>query len=1570
MTFSSMWPLLGLAVIPLIIIIYMLRPKGKKVIVPSLMLWRNAEVNSSSLSFVKKLLKNILMIIEIIIAILLILSLMSPYIRTGFGKNKVKTLIVLDTSGSMKHEMSDDGSNKKTRFDTAKAEITDYAASSDGVLSIMTCSDTTTLVVTNSTDKLQNKRAISNIKCTDTEGSINSARAAIESLEAEKIIIYTDAAGSSDIAELTKELGAEVRIIGNPVNNASLVSVTAAVADAGTYDIAADIQFFGDEETTADISFYDAKDNLLTVRSVTLMPESGKTVIVRGVKAEGGYIRAELTGIGSDSIVDDNVSYAVLNMKTSLPAYLVGRGNTYIEKAYKAATGQDIIKVGDIGELKEAEKGIVICDGGNYSAEEMQDMNYIIFNNSADAVGTVEGGYVRASSCVLTGGLSEFSFGAAEISYYTLPSWATEFMSIDGKTVGYYGINNNRKVIILGFDIRNTELPLMAEFPVFMANAVDFLADQSLVGNPYIIAGEEISVSPTIGDDAKITYLPEGADTLLSRKSEAQYAGIIECSSEGRTDYISVRFPQSESDGRAAANNVEGVVEKSSVSMSSLRRVLLFIALILLILDWFLYIRQNRRFTVTAAVTRGVLALLILLALIGVRLPGRRKMTATIFVVDMSDSSSENIGEMEKYITEKLKSLPSNNEYAILTFGRNSLSDQFLTDNVSFMSFGTEPDGTATDIESAVRNAAAMIPDSYSGRIVILTDGQETLGDIGKTGELLDTAGIELDSVIFESEEKNDVYVSSAEMPDKLYPGDKYSLVVNIYSNYETDAVVRVRQGGEEKMANSVHLKPGNNTYLFTLVAGDNPIEENDIIVEAEGDQISENDVFSQASSVVMAPKVLLVSGLTQDSSGLEDIMHTINQDVTSVSAINAPDTLEEMLIYKTIILDNCYRPDLPEGFLNNLSDYVKEYGGGLIVTGGDASFGPGGYRETSLEEVLPVSMTPKGLNEAPSMAMVMVIDHSGSMSSEVAVNALTGQADGRSKLAIALAATVEAINNLTPGDYVGVVTFDDSYEWTQPIGKVEEVKDSAIKAVMATPAGGGTVISPPLNDAVDKLIGTDVGIKHILLLTDGEGETRDFSDVIKKCKDNNITLSTVAVGNDSDQSLLEMLARECGGRYYFSASASEVPRIFAEEVYMSGTAYFKKGEFGLAMRQTNELVKGLYPEGTPIITQYVACSAKQNATEVMISEEEDPILCCWQYGLGKTVAWTTTASGTWNEGFAGMTDYAQMWRRILDYSCNQISSSGDDIRVEKSGERLIINYTAGDFGENTEIEGVITSPSGETEKINFTADSPGHYSADAIPSEMGIYNINVRRKNGEDIVAAQNAIATVHFSDEYRHLSNERYIRYISENGKILTVKDKLFEKIRVKKNGRRDITTLLILISLFMLLADIIIRRFNFSIPKHLFRKGKKEMVYEGAKAGDSDTSGGALNRRTQKEKNSAGTPVSGGQNAGGFSEMESMGGMAGGYAGARPAGGQNAGGFTGARPAGGMSAGGFAGSDPVAGQQTAAPVMNDTKAMKKAQKKAAKKDKKAKQQPQDSVLDTSLLLQKKQDRNDFKR
>ena len=1507
MTFSTMWPLVFLVAVPIIIIIYMLRPKGKKMMVPSLMLWKNAEVNSSSMSFVKKLLKNILMVLEILAAVLLIFALMSPFIRTGLGKHSVRTLLVIDTSGSMKHqEMS--GSDK-TRFDSAISEMLDYAASTDGNLSVMTVSDSASIIVANSTDKLRNRKAISSIECTDAEGIISDARGVIESLEVDNIIIYTDGSGASGLGTIAEDLGAEVRVVGTPVGNAAVLSVSAAVSDAGLYNIAADVFLYGGEVSSIDVSFYDASDNLLSVRSVTLDPDSGRTVIIKGVKAEGGYVRVEISGMSSDSLQDDNVSYAVLNSRTSVPAYLTGKGNTYLEAAYRAAAGQELIKIDDVSALAEADKGIVFSETGR---ENFLDSGVMIFNDKESAAGTIEGGYVKSSESDLTRGLSSFSFGAGDVSYYELPDWATEFLSLDGKTVGYYGINNNHREIVIGFDIRNTEFPLMAEFPVFIANSIDFLSDNSFVNAPYITAGDELMISPTAGDDATVKYLGKDVKDELSIKSEAEYSGLIEVSADGRKEYISVRFPAAESDGTLTTAGVKGEVEKSNVSMSGLRRVLLIIVLVLLVVDWIIFVRRYRKFNRLQLTMRIILTLLVLLAVIGVHLPGRRNKTATIFVVDMSDSVAELRPQMEEYLRDKLKNIPPRNEYGILTFGRDTMSEQFLTDMPNFLALGTNPDATATDIESAVRNAAAMIPDSYSGRIVILTDGQETLGDTAKTRELLEGAGIELDSVIFETEEKNDVYISSAEMPERLFPGDRYSLVVNVYSSYETDAKISIRQGSVDKVVSDVHLKPGSNTFLFSIIAGDKPIEENDIVVYAEGDQVAENDSYSVASTVSVSPKVLLVSGLTQDSTGLEALLKEINQDVTTVSVINMPDSLEKMLTFKTIILDNCYKPDMPQGFLDNLETYVKDYSGGLIVCGGDESFAPGGYRGTPIETVLPVDMVPKGITEAPSMAMVMVMDNSGSMASEVSVNSMTGQSDGRSKLAIAIAAAVGAIDNLMTEDYVGVLTFDDQYEWVQEVAKVGEVKDDAIEKVKNIPMGGGTTIQPALIEAIDKISQTDAGIKHILLLTDGEGETKDFSQAIKLANDNGVTVSTIAVGADSDTQLLETIANACGGRYYFSSSASEVPRIFAEEVYMSGNTYYQEGEFELALRSSNDLVKGLYGDGIPIITGYIATSAKPAATEVIISDQEDPILCCWQYGLGRTISWTSTASGTWNEGLVGITDYAEMWRRMLDYTSYQQSSTGDYVRVDKSREKLMVQYSAGDFGEETEIEGIITSPDGESERIDFTSDSPGHYTGSAAPTEPGVYNINVRRTENGEVVSSQNAIATVHFSDEYRFLSNDRYINFVNDAGKILTVKDKVFGKVRVKKIGKKDITDLLIMLALLVLMADIIVRRFNLTFPK--FKRRPKA----AAAGGKEDVQAPVPDVPVQPDM---------------AQNVQQQ-------AGAGPI----------IQPTTGM---------PPVQQMPTAP----------QSKKAAKKQKKAKQNPAPTALDTNALLKKKQDRTDYK-
>ena len=456
--------------------------------------------------------------------------------------------------------------------------------------------------------------------------------------------------------------------------------------------------------------------------------------------------------------------------------------------------------------------------------------------------------------------------------------------------------------------------------------------------------------------------------------------------------------------------------------------------------------------------------------------------------------------------------------------------------------------------------------------------------------------------------------------------------------------------------------------------------------------------------------------------------------------------------------------------------------------------------------------MTPKGVDEAPSLAMAMVIDCSGSMDS-AGYDPVTGQnMGGRKKIDVAVDAAKEAVDALNRSDYVGVVAFSDRYEWMQKIVLAEDKE--AIKGKIETLGiMGGTVIKPAVIDAAKSLTSVDAGVKHIILLTDGEGETTDFSDAIELINDNNITLSTVAVGSDSDTTLLEKLAEECNGRYYFSDSSSDVPKIFAEEVYLSGTAYYKNGDFSLYTSNSN-LVSGLYEDGISNITGYIATSTKSGAREVITTSEDEPLLSSWQYGLGHSIAWMTNASGDWNASLASQQDYLEMWKRMLDYTSMDNELGKDAVSVYKRRGKIEISYSASEYSEDTSVVGVCTSPSGVTEELALEPSDPGNYTASFEPKEMGVYIINIRRKEGEDTVASTTALETLQFSDEYRRdLSNANFISFIENNGRMLETGTKLYTKVKGVNQNKRDITDIIIVLSIVMLLIDIVIRRFDLS-------------------------------------------------------------------------------------------------------------------------------------------------------------
>ncbi len=1446
MTFASLLPLVLLVGVPIIIILYLMKPKGTRKVVPSVLLWKNAERNEKSTTFSKKLIKNILMFLEILALLFLIFSAMSPAIKRGMSGSAKSTIILIDVSGSMQFE--DEGG--KTRLEQAIADAKDLVDTSSGEITIVTSGRNIEVLANGSKDKQKLKRILSDIEPTDTAGDITRAEGILESLDKENIFVFTDGNGAAGLENMAAQFSMDINVYGSASNNAGITQMSMKKNSEGKYDIAVGYQTRGAGETQFDISLYDAEGNLLEVRSISEVGNTNNTILSMNKDVKGEYVRAELSGFDDDALSRDDVAYAVKNDASDMPGYLVGVGNTYFEKAYQAAKGETVVKVSSDSDIKD-EKAVVIYDQASLVSE---NKNRLVQDMESGTGEQISGAIVTVRTGELINDMSDYTFGASNLNVLECPEWAEPLMVVsddkEEKVVAYYGEQDGIRQVVLGFDIRDSEYPLMAEFPIFVADSLTYLSDESLVQSKYIEAGELVDLSPSVSESAKIQVEGSEKNSKSIADTNISTANLCKLTGDGiKDEYFVVRYPVSEGDGSIETESMSYISETGyGVRFGSIKRICLIIALLIIILDWIIYFRRRVKVPRLELVWRCILTFLVLLAIIGINLPGRKHKVVTIYAVDMSDSNISNLEDMEKYLSSKVEALPHGESYGIVTFGRNATTDQFINSEKNFMGIATDPDGSATDIEEAVDYSISLIPDNRLGRIVILTDGKETVGDINACRDKLEDNDIELCATLFDGEYGKDVYIQNIDMPEKIAGGDAYDIKATVYSTYETSAVLKLWDGSEVIDEMNVKLTKGENTFILTEVAGEDQIEKRKLTVEAEGDTVEQNN-FMVAAAIVEAPKkTLLISGLNEDSAGLEKLLESVNKDVTVVSAVNAPEDITGVLNYQTIILDNCYIGDLPESFPAVLETYVKDYGGGVICTGGKESYAPGGYRDTVIEDLLPVDMTPKGLDEAPSLALVMVIDCSGSMDS-AGFDPNTGQSVGRSKLDVAIDAAMEAVDSLNKTDYVGVLAFSDDYEWRQTIVQAED-KDKIKENIEGLGIMGGTVIKPAVKEATKKIAKQDVGIKHIILLTDGEGETKDFSDAIDEINDNNITMSTIAVGTDSDQTLLENLAEECNGRYYYSDSSSDVPKIFAEEVYLSGETYFKDGDFSLSVSANNELVENLYSKGIPNISGYVATSTKNGAREVITTSEDDPLLSCWQYGLGHSVAWMTNASGTWNEALVAEQDYAQMWKRMLDYASMESDIGQDSVSIYKRRGKVEIDYIASDYSENTSVTGIYTSPSGVTEELSLEPGEPGTYYASFEPSEMGVYSINVRRSEGDTVVASTTAIETLQFSDEYRRdISNANFVSFVESFGKVLETDANVYTKLKSSNKNKRDITDIIIVISIFMLLIDIVIRRFDMSrVFASFWVKKKERKETEGKK----EKKNGKTQKTDKKEEN----------------------------------------------------------------------------------------------------------------------
>lgn len=1419
MIFESLWPLFLLAAVPIIIILYLLKPKGEDYRISSNLLWQKILKNQQSKTFFEKFIHNILMYVQILIVLLLVLALMSPFIRIN-GQGGGRKVILLDTSASMQHV----NVNGKTRLEEAVEAIEAYVKSAPGTRFSIVSVDATGagLHAVDLQDENTLLEVLGQLNCIDGGGDLTMAQSLLDSLtgeESAELMVYTDGAGASSFEQLHFAGEKELYVCGDLVSNVANEYTVCSLREDGLYDVMISLKNYSDSSVTMDVSLSD-EEGMLALVSKTLAAQERTFCLFEGVEGNGGTFSSEISAISfadkqRDSLEADNVSYALAVQSNVMNGLLISEGNTFLEKAYQAVTGENIVKSKSDMLSEESAINIVIYD--NMEKPENLSINRLVFGDGqGKSMETVSNVVLSMKDCDLTTGLSDFSIGVNKAYCFNLPEGAKSFLEYEGKCVGYYREINGVKEIVVGFDIRESDFPLRAEFPVFLANAMIYLTNTSWLATNEYYAGENLAIQPWAEPST------EAGDYTLSKK------GIYTIGNEEYEEQYVVRFvTATESDGQIEAQSVAG---NNSLQLQqvkrTLRNVLLAVVLVLLVLEWCLYVRQMRYKGKFYLVIRGMVFACVLLALLGLKITMGKSQNATIFLVDVSGSNEENITYAENYIKDMIETMPEGNAYGIVTFGKEALAEQFVTEEKYFAGRMTNPDNTATNFEEAISRALTMIPADMNGRLVVLTDGKETRGDIQRMAHALTAGQIPFYTILYENIVQDDVYVDSVKLPSYLHPGDKYSINVVVESNFDTDAELIVYKGSMAVTNTKVRLNKGSNHFVLNGQVGEetesNSMENLRVVVNAEGDTCEENDYYSAYCVVESAPKILVISGRNTNTSSFTAILNAAGCDYSVVSALNAPQDIDAMLSYKSIVLVDTYIDDLPIRFLENLETYVKDYGCGFVCCGGEESYALGGYRDTVLETVLPVDMELRNMNEIPSMAMVMVIDRSGSMSSPVGNSTLTN-------LDVAIKAATVAVDNLRDTDYVGILTFDDGFSW-----QVELVQASDRKAIKdkieGIAEGGGTTIKPSLEEAYKVLASSDVSVKHVVLLTDGMGETTNFEDVIELYQDGGVTLSTVAVGAGSDTRLLERLAEGCGGRYYYSDLSTDIPKIFAREVFLGGDSFIRNGDFPLSVRTSHELTTGLFMDGWPILKGYIASSPK-TASNTIISagEKDDPILTVWQYGLGRTVAWNSMVTGEWDGNFSGKEDYVQLWKRVLDYSTGNADMGEDKVNIVTVSDTTEITYEALSYTDVSEVMATVIAPDGEVSEFKLTASAPGKFEASVPTQQTGVYHFNIRRMEEDEIQSYITTAASVQFSDEYKFdVSTSAYLQFVEHYGNVLTQEDDIWSEKIAEKRGKRSIATLLICTALGMFLLDVAFRRFQYE-PKGLF-KPKKNKKQEG--------------------------------------------------------------------------------------------------------------------------------------------
>ncbi|HEY5770584.1 MAG TPA: VWA domain-containing protein [Terrimicrobium sp.] len=717
---------------------------------------------------------------------------------------------------------------------------------------------------------------------------------------------------------------------------------------------------------------------------------------------------------------------------------------------------------------------------------------------------------------------------------------------------------------------------------------------------------------------------------------------------------------------------------------------------------------------------RSLILTLLCLALAGPRWLTRTNEVAVVLLRDVS-ASIESAAE-SKRIVETMAANESE-RVAEVEFAR----EPFVVKGFGTPASRSSAPGSgeeATDLSAALEFAATLMPADRPSRIVLLSDGVATAGrnPLETAAQLQD---VEIDTVALRPASGSDAAVVSIRSPGAIREGEIFDLSAQLYSGAPVEsASIRLYQNNLLVSETQRALPQGVSEIEFPNLRAEGRMGLYEVGVAVPDDSTAGNNRKKLAVVHAGKPRVLIIDKNPAQAEPMAEALRTADFDVETRPPNGLPADIEEFEAVDLVVFSEAPAADFSEGQMKSLETWVKNFGGAFLMLGGEESFGAGGYFRTSVAGLLPVRIEREEREETPVVALLVILDRSGSMSAS---------AGGQTKIALANEGAALALDVLQSKDLFGVFAVDTRAQEVVPLGTISDKQSASRRIAGITAGGGGIYIYTSLAEAFPRLRDAKAKIKHVILFSDAaDAEEKDSGepgstsvgkggsafDLAAAMLASRITVSVVALGTeqDKDTAFLRELATQGGGRFYLTADAATLPRLFTIETMRAAESSLREDAFLPQPSGGGEALKGIDWQEAPLLLGFNSSSLKPGAELLLSTERGDPLLAHWRYGLGRVAAFTSDAKARWASEWLGWPGYGKFWGQLARMLVRPPERNDLVARVREEGDRLIVDAEAvtpeGTFRNGLEV--TVSLAAQGTVPVSVTAEqiAPGLYRA------------------------------------------------------------------------------------------------------------------------------------------------------------------------------------------------------------------------------------------------------------------